>query len=668
MVAIIEGDRGSKRAYAVRADDGRRYPLKVAKGQRLAANATFTGDITISGSTHEIAYATTTEQATAAATLAAHKTYIALPQGVGAFADDATIGTWVDTSAKLWPDTIPNVVSSFPHYSTIAKYTSTVITLANCTTAIGNMWNVWTEAEKQFPGVDFFASPNHLVVLLPETCSNGTQTGVGTVGQPGSGGETLQFAKLSYGDTVAHELGHNLGLGHANLMDPVYGERPYCDVYSIMGYEVGVDNLTALSSNHRDEMGFLTVGEVQTFPATTLGSTTVTLAGRGETSGLRGLKIVEPGTNKVFYVDYRSGGGLDAGDLYTVGDQTCGYSFHPGIEMTTAGADPTETALIPGPSKQAYAAVGQALKTPTDQVSVTVNSMSATSANLTVTYAHRLQFTTAPKPIIVGTVAKGQTVTVNPGTWSPTPDSQTYQWYYGGSPATDAYGNPGTGLSFAIPNSYVGYDLTVSVTSVKTGYVTKTMTSDPILIDGPPVMNPPPVPTIIGLAKPGETLTVDIGTYPVGTSTITDWFVGSGTSWNYVGYGDSLLLDPSMVGKSVRVRVTAFLSGFISTKADSLPYGPVQGDLKQLTVGSPYFTGRMRVYHYLKAYPGTWTPYTTFKYRWFADGVAITNATKRRLYLRRAQRGTMITVVVTGSKTGYQTASATSPARGPVRR
>lgn len=38
-------------------------------------------------------------------------------------------------------------------------------------------------------------------------------------------------------------------------------------------------------------------------------------------------------------------------------------------------------------------------------------------------------FTTAPAPTITGTKKVGYTLTANPGTWSPTPSSYTYQWY-----------------------------------------------------------------------------------------------------------------------------------------------------------------------------------------------------------------------------------------------
>jgi hypothetical protein len=64
---------------------------------------------------------------------------------------------------------------------------------------------------------------------------------------------------------------------------------------------------------------------------------------------------------------------------------------------------------------------------------------------------------------------------------------------------------------------------------------------------------------------------------------------------------------------------------------------------------------------------GTWTKKTKFRYAWYADGRAISKATKSVLMVSKSLRGKSITVAVTGKKSGYATVTKTSAATGKVR-
>lgn len=669
--AVVEGKHGLETIYAVQTKTGRFVGLHLAKGQYITPNSTFSGDIAADTSVAgRVASATITAPATASSVSArTHTTYIAMPNAIGTFPDDSVITSYVANSANHWAQDIANVVSSVSQHPTIAKYDSTAVTSSNCSSSMVDPWPVWSEAASQFAGVDFLSgAANHLIVLLPESCASGSQTGVGTIGNPGDGGEIIAYGASKYLDTLTHEIGHNLGLGHANVLNPVTNtESPYCDVYSVMGYETFVPNQTALGSAHRDALGFALGGELQQFPGTTTGATTVTLNGRGETAGVRGLRLVEPGSGKVYYVDFRSGSGLDAGDLYTTTNSgICYKTFATGLVMTTAGQAQGETDLIPGPGSQAYAGVGQSLTTPSGQISVTLNSAAGSSAQVNVTYTQLAAFSTAPKPTISGTASKGLTVSAVSSGWSPTPDTQTYQWLINGAPTYDEAGMLATGSSYTIQPFDVGAQLSLQVTSTKAGYLPTTVTSDPVTVTGPAVISPVPTAKITGLPNSGQTLTASIGTYPTDAFTSTEWQLNDAGTWTTVGYGPTYLLTDAEIGKTLRIKVSASMSGFLDTVATSTAFGPIQVALKQLTVGAPTIGGTLKVGRYLTARPGTWTSYTTLSYRWYANGVAITNATKKRLYLRKGQRGKMITVVVTGKKSGYATASVTSPARGPV--
>ncbi|MFD0077803.1 glycoside hydrolase Chb [Streptomyces sp. NPDC127166] len=56
----------------------------------------------------------------------------------------------------------------------------------------------------------------------------------------------------------------------------------------------------------------------------------------------------------------------------------------------------------------------------------------------------------------------------------------------------------------------------------------------------------------------------------------------------------------------------------------------------------------------MTAQVGTWTPApTSYAYQWYANGRAISGATKATFVLTKAQRGLRITVRVTAYRTGH---------------
>ncbi|WP_156496120.1 beta strand repeat-containing protein [Microbacterium sp. T32] len=109
------------------------------------------------------------------------------------------------------------------------------------------------------------------------------------------------------------------------------------------------------------------------------------------------------------------------------------------------------------------------------QVRLTVTGTKAGYTTLTRTSAAKTilgVFTTTPTLSITGTLEPGATVTAATGTWSPAPDSFTYQWQRNGTAITGA-----TSKTYTISTTDAGADLTVTVTAVKAGYVSVTKTS-----------------------------------------------------------------------------------------------------------------------------------------------------------------------------------------------
>ena len=85
-----------------------------------------------------------------------------------------------------------------------------------------------------------------------------------------------------------------------------------------------------------------------------------------------------------------------------------------------------------------------------------------------------------------------------------------------------------------------------------------------------------------------------------------------------------------------------------------------------LRTAVPTITGTAAVGSTLTAKPGTWTTGTTFAYQWKADGAAIDGATGPTYTIAPTLKGKKVTVMVTGSKSGYSSVSKTSAATAVV--
>ncbi len=88
------------------------------------------------------------------------------------------------------------------------------------------------------------------------------------------------------------------------------------------------------------------------------------------------------------------------------------------------------------------------------------------SSSYTIT---RATFTAKGVASIDGTLKLGETVTANEGSWTPTPDSYTYQWYRNGTAQTGE-----TTKTLAV--NALG-DYTVKITAIRAGYTTASSTS-----------------------------------------------------------------------------------------------------------------------------------------------------------------------------------------------
>jgi hypothetical protein len=174
--------------------------------------------------------------------------------------------------------------------------------------------------------------------------------------------------------------------------------------------------------------------------------------------------------------------------------------------------------------------------------------------------------------------------------------------------------------------------------------------------------------TITGVPRVGEELRGGPSATdwnPSRASLRYDWYVG--TTLVLSGSERDFPVTPGAVGKAVTLVVTATKDGYETTVRRSASTKPVTRGV--LRAGTPRISGTSAVGQVLRAETGVWGPSPVkLGYRWKIGRTLVSGAAGKRPTLRlpRTARGKRVTLVVTGTKAGYTTASR-SASTGPVR-
>ncbi|MCR6713228.1 MAG: endo-1,4-beta-xylanase [Demequina sp.] len=162
------------------------------------------------------------------------------------------------------------------------------------------------------------------------------------------------------------------------------------------------------------------------------------------------------------------------------------------------------------------------------------------------------------------------------------------------------------------------------------------------------------VPKISGSAVVGKTLSVSGA--PAGAALTYQWLRnGSAISGAHAA---TYKLTAADAGKKISIRVTSVIAGYADATKTSAQTSVV---LKAFTkTSTPKITGTVKVGSKLTATLSAWSPKASFKYQWYSNGKAIKGATKSTFTPTRSQAGTTVTVMVTGSKSGYLAVSKIS--------
>ena len=320
-------------------------------------------------------------------------------------------------------------------------------------------------------------------------------------------------------------------------------------------------------------------------------------------------------------------------------------------------------AAIAGATGQSYTAivadVGAAISVQVTGTKAGYGSATVVSGAVTVAPG-TLSGTVAP--VISGTTALGSTLTASAGSWSPVPDSVTYQWLRDGSAIAGA-----TAASYTLSFSDYAGAISVRVTGSKAGYTSASMDSLAVAPGGVTgtKYTKPQTPTISGKAKVGSKLTAKVKAWqPKVSAYAYQWLrngkpIAGATKSTYVVQAED-------AGASLKVRVAGLKVGYQPVMKDSKATKKVpKGSLKP---GKVSISGKAKVGTTLTAKAGSWKPSgVTLGYQWLRNGKAIGGATGASYVLTSADLGKSISVKVSGSKIGFKNATKTSKKTAKVK-
>ncbi|KRC64258.1 hypothetical protein ASE12_05445 [Aeromicrobium sp. Root236] len=260
---------------------------------------------------------------------------------------------------------------------------------------------------------------------------------------------------------------------------------------------------------------------------------------------------------------------------------------------------------------------------------------------------------------IEGSPVVDSTLTAASGTWAPAGLTFGYQWL------TDSVAVSGATATTYTPGAGdLGKRVSVRVTGSKTGYPSVSATSAPSAVVVPGTLTATPTPSVSGTPQVDATLTAEPGTWaPAGVQLSYQWLAGTTAQDSVAVSGaTSSTYTPGTddTGRRLSVQVMGSKPGYASvTTTSALSEAVTPAPI--ITPATPTITGTAEVGRTLTADSGTWSPDgVQLAFQWLRDGVAAQDATGTAYDLTAADRGSAISVRVTGTKAGFPTTARTS--------
>lgn len=198
------------------------------------------------------------------------------------------------------------------------------------------------------------------------------------------------------------------------------------------------------------------------------------------------------------------------------------------------------------------------------QLKLTADCESVISEPRTVAAA---AFKTASRPGFRGAPVVGGTLSAIVGPWSPNP-TLSYQWLQDGEPIDGATEN-----TLVVPAACAGKEVSLQVTAERTGYITREMISDPVMMGYGTIESS--MPRIEGDPCIGETLHVIKGEWSARARFQYQWIVG-GVARDGRSTGPAYKVRPEDRGHRVTVEVTGHMDGCEPVVRSSAATEPVR--------------------------------------------------------------------------------------------
>lgn len=251
-------------------------------------------------------------------------------------------------------------------------------------------------------------------------------------------------------------------------------------------------------------------------------------------------------------------------------------------------------------------------------------------------------------PSLSGTVAFGETLTANPGTWEST-SALDYQWKRNGRNISGE-----TSETYTLSNEDRLSRLSVVVTGKSgTGNLKPELSieSDRSGVLPKGVLSTD-TPSITGDLAVGETLSVSKGVWTLATQFSYQW-LRNGQAISGAD-ADRYKLTADDEGEKISVSVTGSKDEFAdATETSSQTANVEEGTHQNGVAPSITATGGVSVGQTLTAEDGIWSGDPSFSYQWLRGSTSIAGETSQTYVIQAADVGSTIAVRVTASEAGY---------------